>query len=246
MVIRDAGARFVGRDLQAEAAELAQAPVDHQRVAARAVVGEKQRQLCRAQSARHRAVAQAVVSIAHAPARHELVHRLRIPARLATVVAAGNAGESEIAVLVAPEIFALHLKVRYRGVAVRCPFRDDVRDPERARAGERGADVHRTLGRRGVQVRKSGAPRRRFADVAAEMAVERPQAGAIAVGIAGGKAARLKRRLLATPRRLGAEYRDFDRLSFDADRHPDFDRRRLIFFREPILHRRIPFAKMHS
>src|SRR5262245_18426731 len=65
LAIGDALARLVLRDLQSEAAELAQAPVDHQGVAARAVVGQLQRQVGDDVGG-YRAVVQAIVPVADA------------------------------------------------------------------------------------------------------------------------------------------------------------------------------------
>src|SRR5580765_1958740 len=87
LVVGHAGARVVARELQADAAELRRTPVDHGAVARRIVVGEEQRRLSVGQpeSVRGRAVVETVVAVADAPARHELVDALQVPARLPAV-----------------------------------------------------------------------------------------------------------------------------------------------------------------
>src|SRR5438034_5981324 len=192
LVVGRAGARLVGGELQPDAAELGRAPVGHHAVAARVVLREQQWRLHRRQTGGDVAMAQPVVAVAHAPARHELVHGLRIPARLPAGVIARRAVEIQIAVLGSPEVFALQLEVGHRRVAVRRPFRDEVRDPHGTAPAERQLIwlvLERALARRGAQVRQSRAPRGRFADVTADMAEQVPQADAIAVRVTPGEAA---------------------------------------------------------
>src|SRR5690242_8162653 len=87
LVVRLVHARVVARVLQADAAELAWAPVDHEAVLLR-LVGRQDRKGRRRQAGSggvdvYAARVELVVAVARAPQRHELIHGLRVPARLA-------------------------------------------------------------------------------------------------------------------------------------------------------------------
>src|SRR5581483_1564363 len=123
--------------------------------------------------------------------------RLGVPAGLAARIIGGRTVERQVARFAAAKIFALELEAGDRGVAARRPLDDEVGDPERAAAAERAGDrvaggitiVEGAIAIGGAQVRQPGAPGDRLAYVAADVAVERPQAGAVAVRVAAGKAA---------------------------------------------------------
>src|SRR4051812_11491373 len=88
LVVGLAQARIVARELQADAAELARAPVDHGGVPLRVVAAEdweiRDGQRARIdQAERRRARIQLVVAVAEAPLGNELIHALQIPAGLA-------------------------------------------------------------------------------------------------------------------------------------------------------------------
>src|SRR6267142_562376 len=195
LVVRLVEPRVVARELQPDAAELARVPVDHRRVALRPV-GLQDREICRAQRAGihqpdvRRARIKAVVAVAEAPLRQELVHALQIPSRLPAVEPVGQRRargvEREIAVLVAPEVFALQLEVVVGRVAVRRPLENAVEHPESAFAreavGDRGAggidiSVCPVL-RRSPQVRKAGLPGDALAEVSSRVGEEVRRAAA--------------------------------------------------------------------
>src|SRR6185436_6087584 len=96
---------------------------------------------------------------------------------LSAGIGAGGRVETELTRLVAPEVFALHLDAR--------PLDDEIGNPQLARAAERLRDaaiVKAALSRRSAEVRQPGSPCR-LTGVAAEMAEQRPGAGAILVRI---------------------------------------------------------------
>src|SRR5204862_858930 len=141
LVVGDPGARIVARELHPDAAEFRRAPIHHDAVAGRVVRGKENRRVGAGEAAgRDRAIAEPVVAITHAPARHELIDGLRVPAGLAARVIGGSTVETEVAGFAAAEVLALQLEVGDRGVAARRPLDDHVRDPERASPAERTAD----------------------------------------------------------------------------------------------------------
>src|SRR5437588_458931 len=166
LVVGLAHARVIARVLQANAAEFTRAPIDHQGVLLRLIAGED-REVRRREAGSRRVDAdgtgvEPVVAIARAPRRQELIDALRIPARLARIVAIGERGaravENERPVFLAAEVLALELEVVVRRVAVRRPLEDAARDPQAARAVEAVADagrgiVERALARVGTQMR---------------------------------------------------------------------------------------------
>src|SRR6266852_4216402 len=114
LMIGHVAAGLVARGLQADPAELARAPIDHHRVAGR-VVRSEDREIRRGERSRKAFVPgiQPVVAIAVPPHRDELIDALEIPARLHGCEPARlrrpRRIEGEIAVLLAPEVFALQL-----------------------------------------------------------------------------------------------------------------------------------------
>src|SRR4051812_14155673 len=143
LAIGDRDARLVGGKLQAKAAELGRAPVHHDGIARRVISGHQQPEVRSARSEPvrddgvvDRAVIEAVVAVSDAPARHELIDRLRVPARLAAGVGVAQRLRAIVvgqrAGLVTPEVLALQLEVRDRGVAVWRPLQHEIRDPETA------------------------------------------------------------------------------------------------------------------
>src|SRR6266404_1936799 len=186
--------RVVARELQADAAELARIPVDHRRVALRPV-GLQDREIRRAQRAGidepdvRRARIKPVVAVAEAPLRQELVHSLQIPSRLPAVEPIGQrcarGVEREIAVLVAPEVFALQLEAVVGRVAVGRPFQDAVEHPEPAFAGKAVGDdilVCPVL-RRSPQVRKTGLQGDALPEESTEMREQVRRAEAVLVAV---------------------------------------------------------------
>src|SRR3990167_1764526 len=168
--------RFVARELQPDAAELARAPVGHHGVAGR-VVRAQNREVRGGERARGdqaefgRAGVQPVVAVAGAPPADKLVHALQVPPRLPRGERAGLGPErlregvvGQIAVLPAPEVLALQLEIGGGRVPVRRPFQDPVERPEPApaviavghiRAG--GVKiVEAAVPGRGAEIRNSG------------------------------------------------------------------------------------------
>src|SRR4051812_14120453 len=95
LVVGLAQARVVARELQADAAELARAPIDHHGLPLRVVAAEDReiRRRARAgidQAERRRAGIELVIAVAGAPLRNELIHALQVPARRASGVAPGH------------------------------------------------------------------------------------------------------------------------------------------------------------
>src|SRR5690606_26364711 len=117
LVVDETLARAVLRELQAHPRELARAVVEHQAVLARAVVGGRQGRGVDAVVGRARV--EPLGAQADAPARHELVDSLQVPARLHDAVGTGAAGAAhvvdEAAVSRAAQVFALQLEARPRG-----------------------------------------------------------------------------------------------------------------------------------
>ena len=123
---------------------------------------------------------------AQPPLWHELTHRLRIPTRLAAAVTvrhatdrltAGGIVVGERAAFAALEHLALEFEILLAGVAVRCPFPDEIGTDGRTPAGKGGAG--RASGRIAVfpgavagmraNVGQSGLPSLRPADIAADV-----------------------------------------------------------------------------
>src|SRR5467141_4715227 len=192
--------RVIARELQPDAAELARVPVDHRRVALWPVALQD-REIRRAQRTGihqpdiRRARIKPVIAVADAPLRQELVHALQIPSRLPAGEAIGQRRargvEREIAVLVAPEVFALQLEVVVGRVAVRRPLQNAVDHPEPAFAreavgdrGARGIDISVCpVLRRSPQVRKTGLPGDALPEVSSEMREEVRRAEAVLVAV---------------------------------------------------------------
>src|SRR5580765_3926782 len=92
LVVRNSHARVIARELQPHAAELARAPVDHERISLRAVAAED-RKIGRGertgvdQADTRGARVQAVVAVTDAPFGHELIDALRVPTRLPRAIA---------------------------------------------------------------------------------------------------------------------------------------------------------------
>src|SRR6266478_7649703 len=115
LMVGHVAAGLVARGLQADAAELARAPIDHHRVAGRVVRGED-REIRRGERSRKACGPgiQPVVAVADPPHRDELIYALEIPTRLRGCEPARlrrpRSVEDEIAVFLAPEVFALQLE----------------------------------------------------------------------------------------------------------------------------------------
>ncbi len=142
---------------------------------------------------------EAVVAITDAPARDELVDRLRIPPRLPAFVAGARRAEPRRRLrtivirdgsgFLATEILALQLELR--------PLEHGVGDPEPAAAAERldhritdGVEVLECpVARLGTQERQACPPSALRADVAAEMPKQRPRVGAVAATLGEREAA---------------------------------------------------------
>src|SRR5665647_21618 len=125
-------ARPVLCQLQADAAELAGAVVQHQAYPLRVVASGKQ--IGAVAGVIHAASIQSVVAQAGTPVRHELVNPLHIPARLVGAVTGGVVGcmnvVSQVAILAAIEIFALQLEVGVVEIAVRRPLPNEISNPQ--------------------------------------------------------------------------------------------------------------------
>src|SRR5690349_4291556 len=80
LVVRLVRARVIARQLQPDPAELTRVPVEHHAVLLWLVAGKDRESRGRIDT--HAAGVEPVVAIAHAPLRHELIHRLRIPTGL--------------------------------------------------------------------------------------------------------------------------------------------------------------------
>ena len=121
------GSRFVTLVLQADAAELGVRPVGHQAEAAWIVATAVESGLVdQFRGGTADAAGEPVVAGADTPLREELIDRLRVPAALATIVAAVLVTADQITGLVAPVVLELQLQVALPAVAVRCPLPDEV------------------------------------------------------------------------------------------------------------------------
>src|SRR5882672_5913184 len=191
LIVGHVAARFVARDLQADPAELARAPVDHHGVARRVVRGED-REIGRVERSRKTGGArvQPVISIADPPHRDELINALEIPARLHRCEPArlprGTGGE--IAILLAPEVLALQLEVGVGRVVVRRPLQDSVQHPKTALARETvgcpGRILEGTVLGRSAQIRDPGLPRGAHSHVSADVREQGARTHAVLVASA--------------------------------------------------------------
>ena len=121
--------------------------------------------------------------------RHELIHGLKVPTRLARTVAGGLCPErsglrviGQAAIFIAPEVLPLQFEIGVRRVSIGRPFQDPIHHPKTRPAAETVGNtgtgrvdiVVAAIPGRCAQVRNAGAPRRTRADVTSNMAKQTP------------------------------------------------------------------------
>ena len=198
LVVDEALARAVLRELQADAGEFALAEIHHDGVLGRVEVVLEARGQRPVAAAR----VEALGAQSHAPHRHELVHALDVAARLHLVQRQRAIRDlAERAVAPALQVFALQLEVRVRGIAVGRPLHHAVGDDDARAAAELREGVElavrvllqRLVVGRGLQQRQAAAPRDAVADVAARVEGEGRHAGGVAAGVVTREAAAASR-----------------------------------------------------
>src|SRR6185503_5471303 len=170
LVVGGIGHRLAARELQAHAAELRRAPIHHRGpLAGTEGIG--------------RAGIEVVVAHAHAPQRDRLVDGLEVPAALRERIGRGIDGDGTVdgrlALLLAAEVFALHLEIRLARIAVGRPLPYEVDDA--------GVVLRAALVAFRAQPRYARAPAVARAHVAAPMSVERARSDAVRVAIGSGE-----------------------------------------------------------
>lgn len=174
------GRRVVVAVLQAEAPELAGVVFEqHRVVAGRMTVGIDGGT---DERIAYVACADPVMTQPNAPARHELIDGLQVPAAALLI----NIRSVEVSFLIAKEVFAVDDQVALDGVAVRRPFVDKARDAGVVLAAE-GVVPGCALARARLQEGKPRKPTRAFVDVVAEMDEATEGAFAFIAGIGGGE-----------------------------------------------------------
>src|SRR3569623_1340591 len=183
---------LVFRVLQAEARKFRGRVVDHQRMTGGFVIAARQVGVVEAEVLR--TGVEQVVAVAGAPARHELVYALRVAAVLGSLVHAKTGPAHtprtvQAAAFYTPERLGDELEVMDGGVAQRCPYPDEVRQPGLAVAGEGGVDgcagevgefASACIGA-GRQIRDAPALVVRIAHIAADVAIQSVVADAVRI-----------------------------------------------------------------